>query len=91
MSVEVAPPKLFKPASVKPLASAAPPALSSLPVNQSQCKSAVTALLAHLAKQEATRESTLGGDLLAGDGEKVYLVVGLRKGAGREVHKPIRW
>lgn len=83
----VAPPPLFKPASVKPREVAAVPALSSLPINEAQCEKALKALLAHVAKVQEKRERE---DLLGEQEEKVFLVVGLKKAAKREIHKPIR-
>lgn len=82
-----APPPLFKPASVKPREVAPVPALSSLPVDEAQCEKALKALLAHVAKVQDKREQE---DLLGEQEEKVFLVVGLKKAAKREIHKPIR-
>lgn len=83
----VAPPPLFKPASVKPRVVAEVPALSTLPVDEQQCEKALKALLAHVAKVQEKREQE---DLLGEQEEKVFLVVGLKKAAKREIHKPIR-
>ncbi|GAA5905296.1 hypothetical protein JCM6882_003738 [Rhodosporidiobolus microsporus] len=83
----VAPPPLWKPASVAPREQAALPALESLPVSQQQCEKAVNALLKHVEKKQQEREET---ELLGEMEEKVFLVVGLKTPPKREVHKPIR-
>ncbi|KAM0790520.1 hypothetical protein ACM66B_003391 [Microbotryomycetes sp. NB124-2] len=82
-----APPKLFKPASIKPKPTPAVPLLSSLPVDVEQCEKAVKALINHANKkrQQADDEQLLGN----GD-EKVFLSIGLVKPPRREVHKPVR-
>lgn len=81
------PPPLFKPASIKPREVKPVPALSTLPVDEAQCEKALKALLGHVAKVQEKREQE---DLLGEQEEKVFLVVGLKKAAKREVHKPIR-
>lgn len=86
-STSVLPPPLFKPASVQPKAVEPAPAISSLPINVAQCEKAVAALVAHVAKVQEKREQE---DLLGEQEEKVFLVVGLKKAAKREIHKPIR-
>ena len=81
------PPPLFKPASVKPREVAPVPSFASLPVEEAQCEKALKALLAHVAKVQEKREQE---DLLGEQEEKVFLVIGLKKAAKREIHKPIR-
>ncbi|KAK4046464.1 proteasome-interacting protein cic1 [Microbotryomycetes sp. JL201] len=81
------PPKLFKPASVKPREPAAVPSLSSLPVDVEQCKNAVKALVNHANKR---RQQQQDSTLLDNGDEKVFLSVGLVKPPRREVHKPVR-
>ena len=78
---------LFKPASVKPNPTPVAPALDTLPISAPQCEKALTALLAHVAKVQLEREEK---DLLGEQEEKVFLVVGMKKAAKREVHKPVR-
>lgn len=49
----------------------------------------MTALLAHVGKEVEKRERE-GLDLLSEVEEKVFLVVGLKRAAVREVHMPVR-
>lgn len=64
-----------KPAKAAPLPE--PPAFESLPVNKSQCKKAVDALVAH-AKKRVTEKQT--SDLLADeDSEAIWLGVTLKR------------
>lgn len=83
----VATPALFKPASLKPKATPVVPTLESLPINPLQCEKALKALLAHVAKTQAQEDDS---DLLGETEEKLLLVIGLKRGAKREVHKPFR-
>lgn len=85
----LAPPKLFKPASLKPQLLAPLPSLDSLPVSLPQVNKAVHALLTHIGKRQEKAASS--SSLLLGEREeKVYLVCGLKRSANREIHKPIQ-
>ncbi|KAI5479170.1 hypothetical protein MNV49_004030 [Pseudohyphozyma bogoriensis] len=86
-STSKAPPPLFVPASLKPKPTPVAPSLSSLPVNEAQVQKALTALLAHITKVQQQREET---DLLGESEEKLFVVVGLKRAARREVHMPVR-
>lgn len=80
-------PPLFRPASLTPNPSPIPPPISDLPISTAQVSKALTALIAHVAK---TQEKRAESDLLGDTDEKVFLVVGLKRAAKREVHMPIR-
>jgi len=82
-----APPPLWKPASVAPRTLPALPALDDLPVSQTQCDKALSALVKHVDKIQKKRDDD---DLLGEQDEKVFLVVGLKQAPKRDVHKPIR-
>ncbi|GAA5865618.1 hypothetical protein JCM8547_007664 [Rhodosporidiobolus lusitaniae] len=86
-STHVAPPPLWKPASVAPRALPSLPSLSDLPVDQAQCEKALKALLKHVEKVQKKREDE---ELMGDQEEKVFLVVGLKTPPRREVHKPVR-
>lgn len=86
---EQAPPRLFKPASVKPRPVPEVPALSALSkfVDPNQIENALGALLQHVERKQHAAEQD---SLLGAQDEKLFLTVGLRKPPRREVHKPIR-
>ncbi|KAK4693868.1 hypothetical protein P7C70_g8848, partial [Phenoliferia sp. Uapishka_3] len=87
MSTEKAPPPLRLPASLKPNPVLVAPSFESLPVDKVQCEKAIKALLAHVETIQKRRDEE---DLLGESDEKVFLVVGLKRPAKREVHMPIR-
>ncbi|KAM0751162.1 ribosomal protein L1, partial [Meredithblackwellia eburnea MCA 4105] len=78
---------LVLPPSLKPKPAPQTPSWDSLGVDKDQCSKALTALLAHVEKLQQKREKE---DLLGEQEEKLFLVVGLKRQAKREVHMPIR-
>jgi hypothetical protein len=79
------PPKLFKPSSLKPQELGKLPSIEELGISLGQCNKSIGALITYINKREGE-----GNNLLEEAEEKVYLVIGLKRAAIREQHKPIQ-